>query len=452
MHSPLLLLVCVLVVLATVANAAYCSGSPAPGERTNDLPIAASDLKLIKTVKNGVLYEAGPENARFPVVHVYGTPYEMGYAQGELVGESLSGFVHGTFKYLIDEASDALPNKFPHIPAAMKKVILEKGIDFALQMTADLTAKYTPQEFFDELRGITDAVPDVDYDLLLRLQMMPELTKASCSFFGSWGAASKDGKTYHMRSLDYETEGPFPNFPQVTVYHPSPAEGTVQNAFANVGWPGSIGTLTGMNDKQMSINEIGVSFPDDSFEQGTPNTPPEKLRGEPWMSVVRNMLQHTSSLDDAVKSVQDSERTCNLIVGVGDGKKGMVNGIQYSGRVANPYNDVNQLPVNATWHPKIDSMVYNGMDWLCPAFTDILGQQLSKYRTVLEPANIIKNVLPTVQTGNLHVAVYSLTDNHMYLSFARSEKADPSEPHYAYERQFTQFDMTALFAEPKPEP
>ena len=67
--------------------------------------------------------------------------------------------------------------------------------------------------------------------------------------------------------------------------------------------------------------------------------------------------------------MQDSNRTCNLIVGIGDGKAEMVNGIQYSGYVANPYWDVNQLPVNDTWHPKIDNMVYNGMDWDCPSYT-----------------------------------------------------------------------------------
>jgi hypothetical protein len=237
------------------------------------------------------------------------------------------------------------------------------------------------------------------------------------------------------------------------VYHPSAdADGvTIQNAFANVGWPGSIGTLTGMNDKQMSINEIGVSYPDDTFGQGTDNTPPEKLQGEPWMSVVRNMLQHTSSIEDAIESVENSERTCNLILGVGDGKAGKVNGIQYSGRVANPYDDTNQMPVNATWHPVLDNMVYNGMDWDCPGYTSVLGEQLGKYRTVLEPANIIGNVLPTVQTGNLHAAVYSLTDNNMYLSFCRKDSADESEPHYAYERQFTEIDMAELFSVPKPE-
>tara|TARA_B110000090_G_C12978839_1_gene291952 strand:+ start:96 stop:350 length:255 start_codon:yes stop_codon:yes gene_type:complete len=84
--------------------------------------------------------------------------------------------------------------------------------------------------------------------------MFPEVTKASCSFFGSWGEASLDGTTYHMRSLDYDVDGPFKDHPQLTVYHPSDGS----NAFANMGWPGSIGTLTGMNEKQMGVNEIGM--------------------------------------------------------------------------------------------------------------------------------------------------------------------------------------------------
>ena len=45
-----------------------------------------SNMKFVKKVPNGVLYEAGPDNGRFPIVHVYGSSYEMGYAQGLLVG------------------------------------------------------------------------------------------------------------------------------------------------------------------------------------------------------------------------------------------------------------------------------------------------------------------------------------------------------------------------------
>lgn len=48
---------------------------------------------------------------------------------------------------------------------------------------------------------------------------------------------------------------------------------------------------------------------------------------------------------------------------------GLVNGIEYGGRVFQPYWDTNQLPVNDTWHPKLNNVVYNGMDWLCPGWS-----------------------------------------------------------------------------------
>lgn len=45
---------------------------------------------------------------------------------------------------------------------------------------------------------------------------------ASCSFFGAWGSAVKlEGHAYQLRALDYDTDGPFRDYPQVTVYHPT---------------------------------------------------------------------------------------------------------------------------------------------------------------------------------------------------------------------------------------
>jgi hypothetical protein len=29
------------------------------------------------------------------------------------------------------------------------------------------------------------------------------------------------------------------------------------------------------------------------------------------------------------------------------------------------------LPVNDTWHPKIDDVVYNAMDWDCPGYNQV---------------------------------------------------------------------------------
>lgn len=436
-----LFVVALIAGFTNVAEAAFCSSAPDPGERTNDFAIADSDMKLVRKISNGAHYRAGPENARFDVVHVYGSAYEMGFAQGKLMKVSMTQFVLGTWEWLISGALDEAEDKLPKWAQAL---IVDKGLEKALDWTAKVTEPYTPKEYFEEIQGLADG-SGLSYELLLRVNMMPELTKASCSFFGAWGSATKaNGHTYQLRALDYVTDAaPFTDHPQITIYHPS-AEGSI--AHASVAWPGTVGLLTGFSAAQLGISEIGVSFADDSFGQGTDNTPPEKVRGQPWMSVLKDVAQYSNGLDAALSTIENANRTCNLIIGVGDGEASMVNGVQYSGYVANPYNDQNLIPVNDTWHKPIDNVVYNGMDWDCPTYTQKLGEQLEKYHGSIDATKTIGNILPTVQTGDLHIAVYDLTDSNMFVSFCRSSTASEDEPQYAYQRQFTKLDMGSLFA------
>jgi len=88
---------------------------------------------------------------------------------------------------------------------------------------------------------------------------------------------------------------------------------------------------------------------------------------------------------------------------------------------------------------------------LCsPAYTEVLGEQLSLYHGSIDEVVTVHDILPTVQTGDLHIAIYDLTDMKLHVSFCRSAAADPTEPHYAYERQFTRLDMASIFAVPNP--
>lgn len=422
-------------------EAAFCNGEPDDGERVNEQPIFDGELRFVRSVKNAMLFEAGPESAPFPVLHLWGTPYEMGVAQGTIMKKELRNFVTSLYSYLLTE----LTPDGDMFPDWAKELIIAKGVNAALDWTAEVTAPFTSQSYYDEVQGMADA-SGLSYDTIYRINMYPELTKASCSFFGAWGTAvGKDGYTYQLRSLDFDTSPPFADNPQVTVYHP-----TDGHAFVSVGFPGQVGVLTGMSDQRMAISEIGVSYPDDSFGQGTPNTGPEKVRGEPWMYVLRDTLERTDNLQDGLSNIENSNRTCNLVIGLGDGEEQMVNGIEYSGYVAVPYDDETLLPVNETWHWKIDDVVYNGMDWLCPGYTQKLAEQLTKYHGQITEETVVRNILPTVQSGDLHIAVYDLTDNNMHLSFCRKSTADESEPHYAYERQFTRLHMTEIFAQQPP--
>ena len=72
------------------------------------------------------------------------------------------------------------------------------------------------------------------------------------------------------------------------------------------------------------------------------------------------------------------------------------------------------------------------MDWLCPGYSEVLARQLTSYHGNITAENTIHNIVSIVQTGDLHVAVYDLPNEILYVSTARAN--NESGPLYAYER------------------
>ncbi|XP_065920263.1 protein dcd1B-like isoform X2 [Dysidea avara] len=302
--------------------------------------------------------------------------------------------------------------------------------------------------------------------------------------FGANKTATAAGGTLQLRALDWDIDGPFKNYPQVTIYHPNKGNG---HTFANVGWTGWIGSITGMSSVQMAISEIGVSFPDDTFGH-------ESRFGVPFTYLLRDILQFDNTLTDSMTRMTNAHRTCNLILGVGDGKMDSFRGVEYSASVANYFTPENLQPT-ADWHPRIPGIVYwgmkvldilvgnpkfspsigaitinttnadpyqnsyctttfsmhhLGMDWLCPGYSSVLAKQLDNYHGQLTPDVTIHDILPVVQSGDLHIAVYDLQNELMYVSNARADKE--TGPDMAYDRPFVELDMKTLFNEAPPTP
>jgi len=214
------------------------------------------------------------------------------------------------------------------------------------------------------------------------------------------------------------------------------------HAFANVGFIGWIGALTGQSEAQMAISEIGVSFPDLTFGN-------ESRIGVPFHFLLRDILQFDQTLNDSISRIENAHRTCDLILGVGDGKPEAetMRGFQYSASVANVISDKHFLPVNSTWHAPIEDVVYFGMDWLCPGYNEALGNQLRSLWGKINMENTVSDVTAIVQTGNLHIAVYDLTAEEMAVSFCKRSWDNSSAPFYAYDRQFVKLDLSVLFSE-----
>ena len=93
-----------------------------------------------------------------------------------------------------------------------------------------------------------------------------------------------------------------------------PTEGGEEGvSFANVGWTGWLGSITGMSSERVAISEIGVSFPDASFGN-------ESRVGNPFTFLLRDIIQFDTSLTAGLDRITKAARTCDLILGVGDGK------------------------------------------------------------------------------------------------------------------------------------
>jgi hypothetical protein len=401
---------------------------------------------LIGSVENGKLFnvtvpmDGGSSVSHFPVMHVYGEARERGLAYGKLLKQYFGGqkLVDEIWSYFKKQITDAIDEALPGIvPPWLEDLIAEKGLTGALNLTYDITKDYTTPDYYEELEAIAEG-GDIDIVKIRGMQQIAGLTQGKCSMLGAWGDALADkDSTLQLRALDWDMSPTIVDHPLVTVFH------TPHSTYATVGVTGLTGALTGVSDKQMGISEIGVSFPDETFGK-------QSRVGVPFVWLLRDVLHSDSHLEDSIERMEDARRTCDLILGVGDGKKGAGSGknfrsFQYSYSNLTVMDDTNLLP-DEDWHKKIDSVVYHGMDWICPGNSQALYNQITKHWGNLSAEVAIRDITAVETSGDTHLAYYDLSKMKMWVSFARQSYL--TGPENAYDRQFVRFDLASLFAEP----
>eukprot|EP00161_Ancyromonas_sigmoides_P015017 TRINITY_DN3947_c0_g1_i1.p2 TRINITY_DN3947_c0_g1~~TRINITY_DN3947_c0_g1_i1.p2 ORF type:complete len:473 (+),score=240.27 TRINITY_DN3947_c0_g1_i1:299-1717(+) len=430
--------------------------SPAPWDRyigdannfaTQDFGAAR---KMVREVPNGRLYTVvqnaagtnGTVPATFYVAHVWGTPEDWGTAQGQLYGEIARTFFDDMWKYIQLQVEQAIP----HFPKFLQELIETYGLEIALGITYEATRKYTDPALFIEMKALA-AASGTTFEKVLYMHMIAGLTQGKCSMTGAWGDAVAAGEgLVQFRALDWDMDAPVRNFSAVTVYHPSdPKYG---HAHALVGMVGFGGALSGMSETQLAISEIGVSFPTpDAFGK-------ESRSGVPFVFILREILMRDNTIDDSISRMAMAKRTCDLILGVGDGKLREFRGFAYSATQLHVIDSENLIPANDTWHPKLNSTVYFGMDWECPSYNYVLHRQLKANHGNIKSATLINDVMSRVQTGDNHIAVYSFTGDRatttMDVSFSAPLGAPKDGLIAAYDRQYTRFTFEDLFDEKPP--
>ena len=217
------------------------------------------------------------------VVLLNGTPEEIGKAHGELLGEESMRCVDSVL----------------HAFATAQTIATGKWFREELQIAYDRLGPYIPERHKRETVALANALHQ-DPALMEVVNVFPELFH--CSGFAVFGSATVDGKLYHGRVLDYMTTIGLQD--SATTFIVS-ADGMIP--FANVGYAGFIGSVSGMNTKQISLGEMG------GRGEGA-------WDGVPMATLMRRALEECSTLDDVKKLWATSPRTCEYYYVFADGK------------------------------------------------------------------------------------------------------------------------------------
>lgn len=428
MHSKVLFVLAALLVCVLVSEAGC------PGNKPNTLPLVTAAPKLVSTTTNGKLYMSYEVNPPIRVLHVYGDAYERGYAAGTLLKEDLSVFLPSVVNY-IDNKLDKLIEKYlPFMPVWLTEYIVKNGVQAALDLTATLTRPFTPQHFIDEIDGMSKS-SGISTQLITRLNMIPELIKAACSMIGAWGpainAAGTDDTLFQLRALDWDTSGPFANYPLVTIHHPNKNSGV---AFATWGWTGFVGAITGYSSASVGICEKWWATYNGTYF----------MEGYPFPYLLRDILQFDPDVSAAFDRIMHAQRTCSIWVGLGDNDMNQMRIVQYSHDILNIFSD-RSYPEYPN-HPNFPGLVYVDR-YEQPSHSDCLAGLLKERYGHINATSLI-HTASLLQTGDAHAAIYDYHGNYMYVAAASSPDHTPIVP--AYDRPFLRLDMTQMWAEPSP--
>jgi hypothetical protein len=167
-------------------------------------------------------------------------------------------------------------------------------------------APFIDERYLREMDALALAA-NLDREEVRLANFFPELFH--CSGFAVYGRATADGRLYHGRILDYlRGVGLEPN--AVVIVH-QPEDG---HAWVNVSYGGFIGSVTAMNEKRISIGEMG------GRGEG-------HWDGKPMAQLVREVMEKASTLDEAVEIMRRGPRTCEYYYVIADGNTKRAAGI-----------------------------------------------------------------------------------------------------------------------------
>ena len=218
------------------------------------------------------------------LVMLEGTPEQIGTAHGQLLG----GLVHHTIDSTL------------YLVGLIETVRTGKWFPSVLEDAWRRLSPHIPDRHKRELAAMADAIPGLSRREIELGNVFPEYFH--CSGFALFGRATVDGVLYHGRVLDYMTLIGLQQAAATLVVRPAGL-----HPFMSASYAGFQGVVSGMNDQQISLGEMGGAG---RFQWD----------GVPMATLMRRGLEECSTLDEVLNLWRENPRTCEYYYVFADGK------------------------------------------------------------------------------------------------------------------------------------
>jgi len=418
----------------------------------DDKCVGGGNWKIIRTYDKACLKQDMVTGEL--LLHVRGTPYEMGYQHGMLLSKEITNLCSGFLTPVCMEVGGGYDMEHFQIGYGIMR-------DIAYTALVPFIQAYTPQ-YWAEMKGMADALKvastPVTFDDLLLLNTFLDITyylesissDHSCSYFAAWSNATCDGKLIQGGNTDFESYNIAPNATIFIVQEPEP-DPTIPGytpgyPFLSVGWIGVVGTLSGMNIEGISVGDT------------TSWTSEMSIAGVPYFFLVRSVIQYADNIDAALWIFENTPKTAGFTHVVSDAKVPEAKVIEISAdRVAvrsiNPCQPTPPQTIHTSNHYECEDMIPGqaaayGIPWtpgtpVCVWLDyvrqvdrrfDGYNQLLNKYYgklTVFNAISILRDRYDLFQNRCLNYSEYGNTINALS---PREQVTGPIEQYYGIVR------------------
>jgi hypothetical protein len=119
------------LLLLQPSDAAFCNGKPKPDAKPNLNAIYKSDPYFVRQVKNAKLFTVGDGDDKISVVHLWGSPYERGFAHGSIMKQDVQNMVNSVWEYIVEQVESAINGTLKKFSPKVVEFLATEGLDGA---------------------------------------------------------------------------------------------------------------------------------------------------------------------------------------------------------------------------------------------------------------------------------------------------------------------------------